>query len=63
MAAYIAPAALKTNWTTLSQSALQMDQCNGTSQSAYQPPSSAKPFTTAPEMKKAPVIIPYLCMI
>jgi hypothetical protein len=52
MAAYIAPADLKTNWTTLSQSAFQMNQCNGTSQSAYQPPSSAKPFKTAPEMKK-----------
>ena len=28
MAAYIAPAALKMNWTTLSQSAFQMNQCN-----------------------------------
>ncbi len=52
MAAYIAPTALKTNWTTLSQSAFQMNQCNGTSESAYQPPSSAKPFKTAQEMKK-----------
>jgi hypothetical protein len=52
MAAYIAPAASKTNWTTLSQSALQMNQCNGTLHSAYQPPSSTKPFKTAPEMKK-----------
>jgi hypothetical protein len=52
MAAYIAPAASKTNWTTLSQSAFQMNQCNGTSYTAYQPPSSAKPFKTAPDMKK-----------
>ena len=31
MAAYIAPAAWKTNWTTLSQSAFQMNQCNSIS--------------------------------
>jgi len=52
MAAYIAPAASKANWTTLSQSAFQMNQCNTTSHTAYQPSSSAKPFETAPEMKK-----------
>ena len=52
MASYIAPVASKSNWTTLSQNAFQMDQCNGTSQTAYQPPSSAKPFRTAPEMSK-----------
>jgi hypothetical protein len=52
MAAYIAPVVWKTNWTTLSQSAFQMNQCNGTSPIAYQPPSSAKPFKTAPEMEK-----------
>jgi hypothetical protein len=52
MAAYIAPASSKTNWTTLSQSAFQMNQCNGTSHTDYQPSSSAKPFKTAPEMNK-----------
>jgi hypothetical protein len=53
MAAYIAPVSSKTNWTTLSQSAFQMNQCNITSHTTYQPPSSAKPFKTAPEMKKS----------
>jgi hypothetical protein len=52
MAAYIAPAPLKANWTTLSQSAFQMEQCNGTLDTDYQPSSSAKPFKTAPEMEK-----------
>jgi hypothetical protein len=52
MAAYIAPPAVKTNWTTLSQSAFQMNQCNTTSQTAYQPSDHAKPFQTPPEMKK-----------
>ena len=52
MAAYIAPASSKTNWTTLSQSAFQMNQCNSTPQTDYHPSSSAKPFKIAPEMKK-----------
>lgn len=52
MAAYIAPPSTKTNWTTLSQSAFQMNQYNTTSQTAYQPLNSAKPFKTAPDMKK-----------
>jgi hypothetical protein len=52
MAGYIAPAPWKANWTALSQSAFQMNQCNGISQSAYEPSSSAKPFKTAPEMPK-----------
>jgi hypothetical protein len=52
MAAYIAPASLKANWTTLSQSAFQMDQCNTTSHTTYKPSSLAKPFETAPDMKK-----------
>ncbi|CAF4423918.1 unnamed protein product, partial [Adineta steineri] len=30
MAAYIAPPAVKTNWTTLAESAFQMNQCNNT---------------------------------
>jgi hypothetical protein len=52
MAAYIAPASSKANWTALSQSAFQMNQCNGTSHTAYEPSSSAKPFRTASEMQK-----------
>jgi hypothetical protein len=52
MAAYIAPESSKTNWTTLSQSAFQMNQCNNISNTNYQPSSSAKPFKTSPEMKK-----------
>jgi hypothetical protein len=52
MAAYIAPTAMKTNWTILSQSAFQMNRCNGTSYTTYQPSSGAKPFKTAPEIQK-----------
>jgi hypothetical protein len=52
MAAYIAPTASKINWTTLSQSALQMNQCNSTAYTTYQPSNSVKPFKTAPEMTK-----------
>ncbi|CAM5999051.1 unnamed protein product [Sphagnum balticum] len=52
MAAYIAPAASKANWTTLSQSAFQMNQCNTTSHIAYQPSSFAKPFETAPQTER-----------
>jgi hypothetical protein len=52
MAAYIAPALSKTNWATLSQSAFQMNQCNGISYKIYQVSSSTKPFKTASEMKK-----------
>jgi hypothetical protein len=52
MAAYIAPASMKVNWTTLSESAFQMNQCNNTSHTTYQPSSSAKLFETAPDMKK-----------
>ncbi|CAF1401225.1 unnamed protein product [Adineta steineri] len=36
MAAYIAPPAVKTNWTTLAESAFQMNQCNNTLYSTYQ---------------------------
>jgi hypothetical protein len=35
MAAYIAPASSKMNWTTLSQSAFQMNHCNGTLHTGY----------------------------
>ncbi len=52
MAAYIAPEASKANWTALTQSAFQMNQCSSISYTNYQPPKSAKPFQTAPEMKR-----------
>ncbi|CAF4863601.1 unnamed protein product, partial [Rotaria sp. Silwood1] len=52
MAAYIAPTASKANWTALTQSAFQMHQCNSTSHTVYQSPSSAKLFQTAPEIKR-----------
>ena len=53
MAAFVALSSSKTNWTTLGESAFQMNQCNGTSYTAYQPSSSTKPFETAPERKKS----------
>jgi hypothetical protein len=52
MAAYLAPAASKANWTALTRSALQMNRCNGTSNTDYEPSTSAKPFETTPEMQK-----------
>ena len=51
MATYIAPQASKTNWTKLSQSAFQMNQCNTTSHTTYQSSTSAEPFKTASEKK------------
>jgi hypothetical protein len=53
MATYIAPPSSKANWTALSKSAFQMDECNGTSHSTYQPSSTTKPFESAREVKKA----------
>lgn len=52
MAGYIAPASWKANWTALSQSAFQMNQCNATSKTIYEPPIPGKPFKTAPQMTK-----------
>ena len=52
MAGYIAPSYWKTNWTTLSESAFQMNQCNATSYAPYRSSSRAKPFKTASEMEK-----------
>ena len=52
MAGYIAPASSKSNWTTLSQSAFQMNQCKTTSHTVYQSSNSTKPFKTASEMPK-----------
>ena len=44
--------ASKENWTALSQSALQMNQCNIASYANYQPPKPAQPFQTAPKIKR-----------
>ena len=52
MSAYIAPPPWKANWTTLSQSAFQMNECNSTLTSAYQSSSSAKPFKVAPDIER-----------
>jgi hypothetical protein len=52
MAAYIAPPSLKANWTALSQSAFQMNQCNHTLHTPSQPRNSTKLFKTAPEIKQ-----------
>ena len=52
MAGFIAPLVWKTNWTTLSESAFQMDQCNTTSYTSYQSSKSTKPFKTASEAEK-----------
>ena len=52
MAGYIAPAPSKMNWTELSQTAFQMNQCNHTLHTGLQRTSYAKPFQTAPEMKR-----------
>jgi hypothetical protein len=49
MATYIKPNSSRTNWTALSESALQMQECN-MSYGAYEPPVTAKPFATAAEM-------------
>jgi hypothetical protein len=38
MAANSAPDPFKANWTALTQSAFQMNQCNGTSYGNFQPP-------------------------
>jgi hypothetical protein len=51
MATYIHPNSSKSNWTALSESAFQMNQCN-VSYGAYNPSTATKPFQTAPEMKK-----------
>ncbi|CAF3374719.1 unnamed protein product [Rotaria sp. Silwood1] len=50
--AYIAPVSLKVNWTALSQSAFQTNQCNSTLKIVYQPTKPAKPFKTAREIKR-----------
>ena len=52
MAAYIAPEPWKSKWITLSQSAFQMNQCNNTLHTTYQPTNSTKPFKTASEINK-----------
>ena len=53
MAAYIAPMSSKSNWTNLSRSALQMDQCNTTLYTIDQLPSSPrKPFNTVSDTSR-----------
>jgi hypothetical protein len=51
MATYIKPNSSISNWTALSESALQMQECN-MSYRSYEPSADTKPFKTAPEMKK-----------
>ena len=48
MAAYIAPPSWKVNWTTLAQSAFQLDRCNTTDQ----PQTSTEPFKAESSMTK-----------
>ena len=52
MAAYISPPSFKSNWTMLSQSALQMNQCNNTQYTTDKRSTSRKAFNTPPEMVK-----------
>ncbi|CAF3609041.1 unnamed protein product [Rotaria socialis] len=52
MAGYIAPTAWKMNWTELSQSAFQMNQCSNVSISNNTTTKLAKPFKTTPEIKE-----------
>ena len=52
MAAFIAPPSVKANWTALSRSAFQMNECNITSHTAYEPLSSGNSFQTALEIQK-----------
>ena len=51
MATYIQPNSSKSNWTALSESALQMSECN-VSHGIYAPSTTNKPLETASEMKK-----------
>jgi hypothetical protein len=63
MATYIAPPSSKTNWTALSQSAFQMNECNGMSHSAYQSFSTTRPFKGAQEVKKRACHRTYSCTV
>jgi hypothetical protein len=51
MATYIQPNSSRSNWTALSESALQMNQCQ-VSHGAYEPSTATKPFEPVPKMKK-----------
>ncbi|CAF4867217.1 unnamed protein product [Rotaria socialis] len=51
MAGYIAHALPKTNWTVLSQSAFQMNQCNNISYNTHQPLNRIESFKIIQEMK------------
>jgi hypothetical protein len=52
MATYIAPSFWKSNWTALSESAFQMNECNETTRRTYKSSTATKPFKTAQELKK-----------
>ncbi|UJR19718.1 hypothetical protein I4U23_022852 [Adineta vaga] len=52
MAAYIAPTSFKANWTLMTESAFQMNQCNSTSYDAYQPRTFTKSFKAVPEIPR-----------
>ncbi|UJR20272.1 hypothetical protein I4U23_023403 [Adineta vaga] len=53
MANYIAPPPFKTNWTTLAQSAFQMNQCHNTSYSNYQSSSFSSSKTKNAKKNKS----------
>lgn len=53
MSTYIAPSSSKSNWTTLSRDAFQMNECNSTSKFSYHSPKSVRMFKTAPEIPKS----------
>jgi hypothetical protein len=50
--AYHATTFWKRNWTTVSENAFQMNQCNNISHSDYQSSNSTKLFSTVPERKE-----------
>ena len=52
MAAYIAPSSSKSNWTALSESAFQMNQCDKNFSAMYRQKKSTKAFKTATETRK-----------
>lgn len=54
MAGYIAPTSSRTKWMALSESALQMNQCNTTSHNDYKPLRSDKSFESVPNIKQSP---------
>ncbi|UJR11197.1 hypothetical protein I4U23_015378 [Adineta vaga] len=51
MAGYIAPSFWKNNWTALSESAFQMNECNGTSYHTSRSSKARQPFRTPERIK------------